>query len=759
MPTSARRLASTTALCAATLAAPVHADVTVTRGATTIPDGEATAAGDMTIANEKLAFSLAIESGAPWGVPRGAIVDLAAMKDGSADLDRIAFADFIPNNWSAWPNTKQEVEVVEETPERVEIRATRDFGEALIETTYVLEAGSDRVHLTTTMTNNGSEPMEELASGFTLWPDSGYLFAVPGLADQGSGDATGKLADRVTAYDADWFIALHAPYFDRVEYDTKDLYLNHALAPGESRSFEGWLQVGPRGDLAPVMAAEIARDGVEAGKVTGSVNTEAGETVADAVIVVEKDGKPYGWTMASGGKYELSLPKGDYALYATARGYSEAEPQQVSVSADAATDLDFADLKAPGTLDFAVTDAETGDALDARIQITEGQAPLVEFLGRKTFFTELDDRGAAELTVAPGDYVFTVAHGGGFLGTGENVEVTVEPGAEQQLDVALEMLARPNENGWYASDMHHHADQLEGTTPPADLARAELAAGLDLIFVSDHDSLVNLPELQEIADSRGIPFIPSVELSSSWGHFNAYPLTVGETLQIDTATATVQEVFAEARRLGADAIQSNHPFIPYGYLSSLEAGKVPGSFDAGFELLELNGPEDDAKVFERAGQLWSAGHRFYLSGGSDAHDVWNDDSGEIRAYVQVPGEISADGFVAGLKAGHAYVTRGPLIDPDVLFGDTLKLTEGETRDLGFDLTAAGGLKEAVLVGPDGPIETVAFDDAPSTGRAEFTLPETASWVALTVTDQNDKMAFSNPVWIDRVAAADLLAAE
>ena len=757
MTYTGRRLVTTTALCAA-LATPAFGEVTVTRGASPIPDGEATAAGDLTVANEKLAFSLAIESGAPWGVPRGAIVDLAAVKDGTPDLDRIAFADFIPNNWSAWPNTSQQVEVIEETPERVEILATRDFGEALIETRYVLEAGSDRVHLTTTMTNNGDAPLEELASGFTLWPDSGYLFPVPGMAGQGSGSAEAKLADRVVAYDADWFIALHAPYFDRVEYDSKDLYLNHALQPGESRSFEGWLQVGPRGDLAPVMAAEIAREGMDAGQVAGSVATRGGDTVSEAVIVVEKDGAPFGWTMAEAGNYALDLPAGDYTVYATARGYSEAAPQQVSVSASGETTLDFDDLEAPGQLDFAVSDAESGAALDARIEITEGQAPLVEFLGRRTFFTALDEVGAAELTLAPGDYVFSVAHGGGFLGTAEEVEVTVEPGDEQSLDVALELLARPNETGWHASDMHHHADQLEGTTPPADLVRAELAAGLDLIFVSDHDSLVNLPELQKIADARGVPFIPSVELSSSWGHFNAYPLTVGETLQIDTATATVQEIFAEARRLGADAIQSNHPFIPYGYLSSLEADKVPGGFDAGFDLLELNVQDNDAKVFARAGELWSAGYRFYLSGGSDAHDVWNDDSGAARAYVHVPGELSAEAFVSGLKAGRAYVTRGPLIAPEVMFGETLKIAPGESREIGFDLTAAHGLKAAVLVGPDGPVETVAFDGE-TNGAASSALPQEAGWVALQVEDGEGKMAFSNPIWIERPSREQIAPAE
>lgn len=72
------------------LGQPVLADVILTRGPTSIPDGEAVAPGDITVQNDRLAFTLAVESQAPWGVPRGAIVDLAPVTDGVPALDRIA---------------------------------------------------------------------------------------------------------------------------------------------------------------------------------------------------------------------------------------------------------------------------------------------------------------------------------------------------------------------------------------------------------------------------------------------------------------------------------------------------------------------------------------------------------------------------------------------------------------------------------------------------------------------------------------------
>ncbi len=276
----------------ASLPLAAHAEVSVTRGATPIPDGEASSGEDLTVANDKLAFALAVESRPPWGVPRGTLVDLAAVKDGEIDLDRVAFADFIPNNWSAWPNDGKEVEVVEKSPERAVIRVSRNFGEAMVTTTYTLDAGSDRVHLETVLDNRGSKPLEAIRSGFTLWPDTGYLFGVPGLGDAKETEASDALTDRVVAYDQDWAFALHAPYFDRINYQGKDMYLEHSLKAGESRRFEGWLQVVPEGDLAPVVANEIARKELDSGEIHGTLRDGSGQAPHNGLVVIEKDAVP-----------------------------------------------------------------------------------------------------------------------------------------------------------------------------------------------------------------------------------------------------------------------------------------------------------------------------------------------------------------------------------------------------------------------------------------------------------------------------------
>jgi hypothetical protein len=736
------------------LSAPADAAVRVVTGPTPILDGEAAAAGDLTVVNDRLAFAIAVETPVPYGVPRGAIIDVAPVRDGKIGRDHAVFADFIPNFWSAWPNTYQHVEVLERGPGRVVIRAVRDWGKVTITTLYTLRDGADAVDIATTMKNEGATALTGLLSGPTLWPEGGFLFAVPGLAGvEGAADGH-ALADRVVAYDEDWTIALHAPAFDHVAYGSKDLYRLHDLAPGQSQTFEGRLQVGTRGDLAPVIREEIEHGHLPFGTVHGMVRDQGGKAVNQPVVVIEKQGKPYGWVLGHGGAYDLALPAGDYSLYATARSYSQSAPVTLSVAAGGKASLDFNGLGSPGTVRFTVADARNGKPLDARIAISEGQKPLVEFLGKKTFFTELDRKGAADVALAPGRYVFSISAGGGFLSQAQQVSLEVAPGKAQPQAVALTPLFDPTAKGWYSADLHHHADQAEAVTPPADLARSELAAGLDLLFVSDHDSTVNHAALQAIADRRRMAFIPAMELSPSWGHFNAYPLVPSQKLAIDTGTATIGEILAEARRQGAIVVQANHPFIPYGYLTSVAGGVAPGGFDPRFDLLEINAaiPTDDDKVLHALWDFWNGGHRYYLSGGTDVHDVWNDVSGRERSFAHPDGPATAKGFAEAMKAGHAYVTAGPLVFPTVMFGDTIKVKPGEAFSLAFDLQSVAGLKAAQLISGGAPVATKAFAEAPREAHLDFPLTtQGPAWYALVVEDRDGHKAYTNPVWVDVVS--------
>jgi hypothetical protein len=746
------RLAMFACVLATSMPATVGAAVQVIVGPTPIRDGEARSAGDLTVVNEKLAFALAVGSPVPYGVPRGAIVDVAPVVNGKIGRDCVVFADFIPNNWSAWPNTFQHIDILQRGPERVVVRTVRDWSRVRITTEYTLESNADSVKIRTTMSNEGAA-LSGLLSGMTLWPKGGYLFGVPGLAGVVQGTTEQALADRVVAYDENWTVTLHAPYVDHISDGSMDMYRLHSLAPGESREFDAWLQVGPSGDLKPVVAAEIARKHLSSGIVRGKVTGGDGKTVDRPVVVIESHGKPYAWVLGRRGEYELDLPVGHYTLYATAKNYSQSQSTQVEVTAGSAEIRDFRDLQIPGSIQWVVADAPNGKPLDARISIVEGQKPLVEFLGRKTFFTELYAKGRLEAPIAPGDYLFKISAGGGFLAPSRQIKLAVIPGQRQTANVAVTPLFDPPARQWYSADMHHHADQAEAVTPPADLARSQLAAGLDLLFVSDHDSTVNHRALQAIADRRGMAFIPSIELSASWGHFNAYPLSPGLPLAIDTGTATVDDIFKEGRRQGATVLQVNHPFIPYGYFTSVKNGVAPGGFNPTFDLIEINAgaPDDDKKVLQTLWTFWNARHHYYLSAGTDTHDVWLNESGAVRVFAHIDGPVTAGAFARALKEGHAYVSFGPLIFPSVMFGDELKVKPDEPFALGFDLQSVAGLKQAGLI-EDGMVQkTETFAGLPQTVHVDFALATRRdTWYALIVEDSQGHKAYTNPVWVAAV---------
>ena len=62
-------------------------------------------------------------------------------------------------------------------------------------------------------------------------------------------------------------------------------------------------------------------------------------------------------------------------------------------------------------------------------------------------------------------------------------------------------------------DLHTHSSRSDGTDTPADLVRAAVAAGLDVVALTDHDSATGWDEASAAADEAGIGFVPGMEIS------------------------------------------------------------------------------------------------------------------------------------------------------------------------------------------------------------------------------------------------------
>ncbi|MFM7274896.1 MAG: CehA/McbA family metallohydrolase, partial [Gammaproteobacteria bacterium] len=329
------------------------------------------------------------------------------------------------------------------------------------------------------------------------------------------------------------------------------------------------------------------------------------------------------------------------------------------------------------------------------------------------------------------------------------LNIRLGPGEQSERTVAVELRADPAAEGWYAGDMHHHSNVLDGFTPPEWVLRSQLAAGLDLAMLSDHDAVVNNAPLALLARRRGIPFVAGTELSPSWAHFNAYPLDPGAEIGIDVGRSTVQAIFAEARRMGASVLQVNHPFINYGYFRSQREGQIPGGYSADFDLVEVNGGGDNEQTIRHAWQLWNAGQRAYLGAGSDVHDVWHEESGSARMFVQLDGPPDVAGFVEGLKQGRAYASQGPLLLSGPLPGSEISHAAGTALPLAWRLQAVNGLARVDLVERGTVIETRELAGAPEEVQsvAFAPVPRHDTWYGLVLQDATGRKAWTNPLWI------------
>ncbi|MFT5208471.1 MAG: hypothetical protein ACI9CE_000185 [Flavobacterium sp.] len=729
--------------------------VSVHIGPTTIANGDALGGRDITIRNNKLAVAFAVETAPPWGVARGGIVDIAEVRDGVVGSDHAALLDFMPNDWSSWPTTYQRVSIEKNTPEQVVIKTERDWETANLVTYFSLSAGEDKLHVVTEMTNNSSAVITDVLSGYVLWAEGGYLFGVPGMNGVSEGKYDTAIADWTAAYGEDWVLGLHAPFADHLNHGGRDVYTLHTLQPGQSRSFEAWLQVGAKGELAPMVKGEIALQKLKWGQISGRVTTVNGKPVANPALIIKKVinnvASTYAWVLGENALYNIDLPSGEYEIYATAKSFANSEAIRVHVVSGEKRIQNFNDLQAPGHISFQVSDKSSHTPLDARITIEKGAKPLIEYFGKDTFFTELNTVGNISIAIAPGHYQFKVAAAEGFTAKSTVVDVNVIPASQQVIDINITRLASPAEKGWYGADMHHHSDVLDGFTAPAYVLRSELAAGLDVTFLSDHGSVINNKEMNKLANSRQVPFIPATEYSPSWAHFNAYPLDADKEILIDTGTATVQEIFADARRMGADVIQVNHPYIAYGYFHSQETHQIPGGYSEAFDLIEV-GAGDNSKIIEQTWRLWNQGKRHYFSAGSDVHDVWRHVSGTARMYVKVEEDLTPERFVEALHQGHAYASLGPLIYPELMFGEELNHPRGTQLTLNFSVQAINGLESIKLIEQGQISQTQNLAGVLDLTAVSFKVtPLKNTWFSLVVEDLKGKRAYSNPLWVNTAA--------
>ncbi len=266
---------------------------------------------------------------------------------------------------------------------------------------------------------------------------------------------------------------------------------------------------------------------------------------------------------------------------------------------------------------------------------------------------------------------------------------------------------------WFRGDLHTHSHHSDGAAPLEDLFAAARAQGLDFLAVTEHNTVSHLPGLCRrlpvgaglAPASNGRPLrlpllIPGVEISTYHGHANLWPVAdwADFRCQRDDQMRQVREW---AREHGA-LFSVNHPKDDgppwmFGDFFDPDCMEVWGApwFLSNYQALA---------VWD---SLLRAGHRITAVGGSDKHQ--GPFTGELGWYeVGTPTtwvwaeELSIPAIMAGLRAGHVFISEGPA-GPKVeltagtagrwaMMGDTLSLPPGATLRLTCRVQGAAGCR-------------------------------------------------------------------
>jgi len=253
------------------------------------------------------------------------------------------------------------------------------------------------------------------------------------------------------------------------------------------------------------------------------------------------------------------------------------------------------------------------------------------------------------------------------------------PTLARQVDRRPYTPAAPLQRGarWYAGDFHVHSRESGDARPTLDeiAAYARGVAGLDFAVITDHNTVSHLDFLSD-AQSRHPDFlyVPGLEVTTYWGHANAYGMTRWVDFRLDASAPSIQAAADQVHAAGA-LFAINHPVMELGDLCIGCAWHL--AFPTAVDGLEVNNSgyrqlgalfNDPSTAFWES--LTSKGMKVAAVGGSDDHTAGREDTpygspiGQPTTLVWAT-ELSAAAIVDAVARGHTVVKGQGLGDPMV----------------------------------------------------------------------------------------------
>jgi predicted metal-dependent phosphoesterase TrpH len=77
------------------------------------------------------------------------------------------------------------------------------------------------------------------------------------------------------------------------------------------------------------------------------------------------------------------------------------------------------------------------------------------------------------------------------------------------------------------ADLHSHSNVSDGVLPPTEVVTRAYEQGVELYALTDHDEVAGLPDAEATARRLGLPFVPGVEVSVTWGGTTVHIVGLG----------------------------------------------------------------------------------------------------------------------------------------------------------------------------------------------------------------------------------------
>lgn len=366
-----------------------------------------------------------------------------------------------------------------------------------------------------------------------------------------------------------------------------------------------------------------------------------------------------------------------------------------------------------GILRIFVTDAATGRPTPARISITgpDGRSFAPDDAWRRAddAFDRHERRmevgyfhtaGHSDVTVPAGEVSLEVVRGLEY--SREVRRVDAAPSRATVVRIVLHRIANLAADGWFSGDAHVHMNYggayRDDPHHLAAQARAEDLRVIEDLIVNKEQRVPDITafsgRLDPVSGADFLLFHGQEFHTSYWGHFGvlgprSHVLLPGYAAYVNTAAASLVPTNADIADLarGQGALAGYvHPFDTYPVpadTSQALTDELPVDVALGkVDYMEIVAFSDHLSTARVWYQLLNCGFRIPAAAGTDAMANYASMRGPVglnRVYVDVPGGLTHDRWLGGIRAGRTFATNGPLLwfslDGHAI-GDEIRLPAG-----------------------------------------------------------------------------------